>query len=128
MGLRFSSLASLTLALSVALVAQQPDRARTEALARRATERMQVLQREADTLTANERTLLGDLRKLEVDREIKAEELRQINADGTVVAADLTANTTRTRELEAQETTGRPEVRSRLVGIYKLGQGRYLRL
>jgi len=128
MGLRSSSLACLALALSVPLLAQQPDRARTEALARRATDRMQALQREADKLTADERTLLGDLRKLEVDREIKAEELRQIAADGAQVGAELAANTQRTRELEAQETLGRPEVRSRLVDIYKLGQGRYLRL
>ncbi len=128
MGLRFSSVACLALALSVALLAQAPDRARTEALARRATERMQALQREADKLTADERTLLGDLRKLEVDREIKTEELKKITEEGVQVSDDLAANTTRTRELEAQETLSRPEVRSRLVDIYKLGQGRYLRL
>ena len=51
------------------LLAQQPDRARTEALARRAGERLQALQREADSLAAQERTLLGDLRKLEVERK-----------------------------------------------------------
>ena len=130
MGLRFSSLAAVALALTALPVAHaaQPDRARTEALARRATDRVQALQREADKLTTDERTLIGDLRKLEVDRQIKAEELRQITADGAQVAANLAANTQRTRELETQETTGRPEVRSRLVGIYKLGQGRYLRL
>src|SRR5580765_4795105 len=74
---------------SLQALAQPPDRARTESLARRATERLQSLQREADRLTAEERTLLGDLRKLEVDREIKAEELRQIASDGAHVAAEL---------------------------------------
>jgi len=125
MGLRFFSAA---VALSVMSGAQPPDRARTEALARRASERLQALQREADTLTAQERTLLGDLRKLEVDREIKGEQLRQIAADGARVAQDLAGNEDRTRELEAQEAVSRPELRSRLVDIYKLGQGRYLRL
>jgi murein hydrolase activator len=108
--------------------AQPTDRARTEALSRRASERLQSLQREADTLTADERTLLGDLRKLELDRQIKAEELSQIATEGSRVAADLAANEDRTRLLEQQEATSRPELRSRLVDIYKLGQGRYLRL
>jgi septal ring factor EnvC (AmiA/AmiB activator) len=97
-------------------------------LARRAIDRLQALQQEADALAAQERTLLGDLRKLEVDRQLKAEELRQITADGIQVAADLSANAQRTRDLERQESSGRPELRSRLVDIYKLGQGRYLRL
>ena len=108
--------------------AQQADRARTEALSRRATERLQALQREADKLSADERTLLNDLRRLELDREIKAEELRQIAADGAKVAGELTANEERTHALEAQEASSRPELKSRLVDIYKLGQGRYLRL
>src|SRR3954466_4482835 len=108
--------------------AQAPERARTEALARRAAERIQALQREADKLTTDERTLLNDLRTLEVDRQIKAEQLRQIADEGVQVAAELTANEQRTHELDAQEATSRPELRSRLVDIYKLGQGRYLRL
>src|SRR5438128_6564280 len=117
--------ASFLCVLSALLAAQQPERARTEALSRRASERLQALQREADRLTAEERTLLGDLRKLEVDREIKAEELRQIAADGARVAADLMSNEQRMHDLEVQETSSRPELRSRLVDIYKLGQGRY---
>ena len=135
MGLRSSSRAYLSwpaltalLMLTVPLLAQQSDRARTEALSRRAGERLQALQREADTLLADERTLLGDLRKAEVDRQIKAEELRKISADGAQVAAELASNIEHARALEEQETTSRPEVRSRLVDIYKLGQGRYLRL
>src|SRR5258705_11217356 len=57
--------------------AQQTDRARTEALARRAADRLQSLQREADRLATQERTLIGDLRKLELERELKTEELKQ---------------------------------------------------
>src|SRR5690242_16906114 len=51
------------------VAAQQSDRARTEAMARRAAERLQALQREAERLASEERTVLGDLRKLEVDRQ-----------------------------------------------------------
>jgi septal ring factor EnvC (AmiA/AmiB activator) len=118
----------LLVTLAPVLLSQSPDRGRTEALARRATERLQALQHEADALASQERTLLGDLRKLDIDRELKAEELRQIAADSAQVAAELSANAQRTRDLERQESSGRPELRSRLVDIYKLGQGRYLRL
>jgi septal ring factor EnvC (AmiA/AmiB activator) len=118
----------LLVALAPALFSQSPDRARTEALTRRATDRLLALQLEADALASQERTLLGDLRKLEIDRQLKTEELRQIAADATQVAAELSANAKRTRDLERQESSGRPELRSRLVDIYKLGQGRYLRL
>jgi septal ring factor EnvC (AmiA/AmiB activator) len=131
MELRSFSLAVACCAVATAAVAasgQPSDRTRAESLARRATERLQALQREADRLTSDERTLLGDLRKLEVDREIKTEELRQIASDGAHVAEELLANEQRTRDLETQEAAGRPELRSRLVDIYKLGQGRYLRL
>src|SRR5262245_54817758 len=84
--LLFSSVVvSLLCVLPALHAAQTPERARTEALSRRAAERLQALQREADRLAADERTLLGDLRKLELDREIKAEELRRIADEGTQV-------------------------------------------
>src|SRR5437773_7223373 len=69
--------------------AQQTDRARTEALARRAADRLQSLQREADHLATQERTLIGDLRKLELERELKTEELKQIDRDVAKIQHDL---------------------------------------
>ena len=72
-----------------------PERARTEALARRAADRLQALQREADRLTSEERTLLGDLRKLEIERQIKAEELKRVDADAAQVQAELDADSAR---------------------------------
>src|SRR5215468_519423 len=127
---RLSSALATTFCLLAAVTgaAQQPDQARTEALSRRANERIQALQREADKLTSEERSLLGDLRKLEIDRQIKFEERQQIADQVAQVGAELDANADRTRELEAQETNSRPELRARLVDMYKLGQGRYLRL
>jgi septal ring factor EnvC (AmiA/AmiB activator) len=119
---------ALCLLAALTGAAQQPDRARTEALSRRANERIQALQREADKLTSEERSLLGDLRKLEIDRQIKFEERQQIADQAAQVGAELDANADRTRELEAQETNSRPELRAHLVDMYKLGQGRYLRL
>src|SRR5436190_13512242 len=135
MGLRFSSSSSSVSTVSSVVAsflcilpallagAQVPsDRVRTEAQSRRASERLQTLQREADKLTSDERTLLGDLRKLEVDRQIKAEELREVEEQESQVAGELEANAERTRKLEAQESTSRPELKSHLVDVYKLGQ------
>ena len=120
--------AAAILLLSLPVLAQQADRAKTEALARRTTERLQALQREADQLAADERTLLNDLRRLEVERLIKAEELRSVIAKADEVAADLTATTSHIDVLERQDRAERPDLRARLIDIYKLGRARYLRL
>jgi septal ring factor EnvC (AmiA/AmiB activator) len=108
--------------------AQQPDRARTEALARRATERLQSLQREADRLAAEERSLLNDVKKLEIERQIRAEELKRVDADAAKVQTELAATVERAESLEQASRDETPQLRARLVEIYKLGEARYLRL
>ncbi len=114
--------------LTLPLPAQQADRQQTEALARRAGERLQALQREADRLASEERTLLNDLRKLEVERLLKAEELKQLDAQMRNIERDIAATATRADALERARSTQVPELRARLVEIYKLGQARYVRL
>jgi murein hydrolase activator len=116
------------LAIGVAMLAQQPDRAPTEALARRAAERLQALRHEADELASQEQSVLGDLRKLEIERQLKAEEFTRANAQVQAVAAELATTTLRMRDLELRDLAERPGLRARLIEIYKLGQGRYLRL
>jgi septal ring factor EnvC (AmiA/AmiB activator) len=108
--------------------AQTPERARTEALARRAADRLQALQREADRLASDERTVLGDLRKFELERQIKAEELKRVDADAAKVQAELHQIGTRMDALQASARAELPELQQRLVEIYKLGRARYLRL
>jgi len=89
---------------------------------------MRALQQESDRLTAQERTLLSDLRKLEIDRQIKLEQARALDADAAKLEAELSTTTTRLASLEAEDAAARPELRTRLVELYKLGQGRYARL
>ena len=108
--------------------AQSPERARTEALARRATDRLQALQREADRLAAEERTVLGDLRKLEIERQLKSEQVRQLDGDIASIQTELAGTTENIASLQQSELAARPELRARLVSIYKLGRARYLRL
>jgi len=89
---------------------------------------MQALQREADRLATEERTLIGDLRKVEIDRQLKAEQLKQIDQDAGRVQTELETTATRMERLKRSEEAERPELRARIVEIYKLGQARYLRL
>jgi septal ring factor EnvC (AmiA/AmiB activator) len=108
--------------------AQAPDRARTEALARRATERLQALQHEADRLAAEERSLLNDVKKLEIDRQIRGEEVKRLDADAAKLRAELDDTVARMALLEQSAKSEAPQLQARLVEIYKLGQARYLRL
>jgi murein hydrolase activator len=121
--------AVLLVVLTGALVAgQRPDRAGTEALSARASQRLQALHAEADRLATEERTLLRDLRQLELSRQIKTEELRQSDAESRRAASELAAIDAEIRRLEQQERAEEPELRARLSELYKLGRGRYLRM
>ena len=104
------------------------DRAQTEAQARRATDRLQALQREAEALAAQETTLLSELRQLDVERDIQSEKLKQIGADLDAVMRQVTATSPRIDALERERTSHQPELASRLVELYKLGNGGYLHM
>ena len=104
------------------------ERQRLEALAERAEDRILALQREADGLAEQERTLLGDLRRYEIDRQLKAEELARIDADLAETTRELADTAMQVAELEAAVVAQRPRVEQRLVALYKLGRPGYLRL
>src|SRR6266702_4652609 len=92
------------------LGAQPADRSQTEALARRAGVLLTALQREADRLASEEGTLLNDLRKLEVERLLRAEELKQIDGEAGHVEHDLAAASARTETLRQSEAMQAPEL------------------
>jgi murein hydrolase activator len=94
----------------------------------RAEQRIRELQLEADRLAAQTGTLLGELRKLHVEREIRAEAVTKADAELAVVTTALADTTTRVGALEAQRIAGTPGVRERLVEIYKRGRGGYVGL
>jgi septal ring factor EnvC (AmiA/AmiB activator) len=109
-------------------VAQEPDRARTESQARRANERLIALQREADALARQQRSLLGDLRRFEVERDLRTEQLRQIEGDAQKVGRELGNTGNQIAELEEQTEASRPLLEARMVELYKLGSAGYVRL
>jgi septal ring factor EnvC (AmiA/AmiB activator) len=119
---------ALVLLTSALLGAQTADRARTESQARRANERLVALQREADALARQARSLLGDLRRLEIERDLRTEQLRHIEADTQKVGLDLGNTGNQIAALEEEIETTRPILEARMVELYKLGSAGYVRL
>jgi len=96
--------------------------------ARRASERIAALQREAEALANQERSLLGDLRKLEVERDLRLEESRRLDAEAASLSKRID---TITGEMEATRLaieSARPALDARLVQVYKLGRPGYARM
>jgi len=127
-GARWIVVAACALA-GIAVNGQAPaDRAQAEELARRAAARIGALQREADSLAARERTLLDDLRRLEVERDLRTEQYAQGIRDLASIQEDLRTTSTRIDQLEAQARAQARTLSTRMVELYKLGKAGYARL
>jgi septal ring factor EnvC (AmiA/AmiB activator) len=116
---------------SLALSAQSStpnDQAAADAASKRAADRIRALQKESDALASQERTLLVELRKLEVDRELKTEELANAERELRQTRERVAVTSVRAAALQNSAETERPEVERRLVDLYKLGQAGYWRL
>lgn len=116
----------------LAILAQQPpapaqDRS-AEAASQRAADRIRALQRESDELAKQEQSILVELRKLEVERQLKAEELKATERDLNETQRKLVATIARAALLKDTAETERPIVEARLVRLYKLGRAGYWRL
>jgi len=96
--------------------------------AQRITERIRTLQREAERLAGEARTLVGDLRQREIDRDIKAAQLKQAEAAMTEAERALENTTMRLSDLEVQRINQLPDLKTQLVDIYKRGRSGYARM
>ena len=92
------------------------------------TDRIRALQREADRLAGEARTLLGDVRKLEIERDLKAEQAKQAAAEAAGAQDSLRQTTDRLASLELQRLSQLPDLKQQLVDIYKRGRSGYARL
>ena len=81
-----------------------------------------------DDLTKQERTLLTDLRKLDVERNIRTEELKQAEGDAEQAQQDLGTLGNEIDALESQDAAERPKLEARMVELYKLGSAGYVRM
>ena len=111
--------------LTVAAGAQAP--ARTDA-ERRVDERIRALQKESEALAQQSQTLVGELRALEVERDLRVAQARQAEADVARAQATLETVTTRLAELEQTRAAQLPDLKTQLVDLYKRGRMRYVQL
>jgi septal ring factor EnvC (AmiA/AmiB activator) len=95
---------------------------------RRVSERLRALHAEAEQLLAAEKTLLVELRRLDVERSIRLEEQRAAEAQLATITAELQTTSAHLEALERAHAGQVPELSARLAEIYKLGSGGYLRL
>src|SRR5215203_670689 len=106
--------------------AQERDRA--TAVSKRAEERIRSLRREADALAAQERTLLADLRRLEIDRQISVEQLAKVERERTGLQRQLEDAERRADTLAQAAAAQLPDIQTRFVQLYKMGRAGYWRL
>ena len=128
------ALAALTLAglpFASGLAGQTPppqERDRAAAAAKRAEDRLQTLRKEADALAAQQRTLLADLRKLELERQISVEHLAKVERESKEVQRQLEGAEARAAALAETAAAQLPDIEARLVQLYKMGRAGYWRL
>ena len=125
---RWPALASLFCALCGLLPAAAHLHGQSDAIARRVAERLTALRREADELAKQEKSILTDLRKLELERQIKAEELAAIEGDLQSTEQQLAAANARADSLRRSADREQPDIDDRLVRLYKMGRAGYWRL
>jgi murein hydrolase activator len=124
---RWGAAGAVGLILSAALAAQAPQVGPGDPGARAAA-RARALQEETDRLAKQESTLLGELRKLEIERQLKTTELSAAQTRRATVAAEAEAAAARARALEQAVAAERPEIARRLTRVYTMGRGGFWRL
>jgi septal ring factor EnvC (AmiA/AmiB activator) len=114
--------------LSSALVAAQAPLPSSIPDTRRLDDRIRALETEASRLAGSARTLVAELRGLEVERDLRAAEARK--AASAVAAAEAQVRQTDHRLIELEEVRARqvPAVKTQLANLYKHGRLGYARL
>ena len=131
LALAVAALAGLVLAAVPPLGAQTPapqERDRAAAAAKRAEDRLRTLRKEADALAAQARTLLADLRRLELERQISVEQLAKVEREREDVQRQLDAAEAKAATLAETAAAQLPDIEARLVQLYKMGRAGYWRL
>jgi septal ring factor EnvC (AmiA/AmiB activator) len=120
---------SLWLAIGGAVLpAQDAGRTRADSQLGRVDDRMRALESEADRLAAEARTLLGELRALEVEQQLQVERSRAAQAAAGRGLAAVQAADARLSALEQQRVAELPDIQAQLVDIYKRGRTGYAKL
>ena len=126
-----TALALAIVPLVSGLAGQTPapqERDRAAAAAKRAEERLQTLRKEAEALAAQQRTLLADLRRLELERQISVEQLAKVERESKDVQRQLDTAEAKAAVLAEIAAAQLPDIEARLVQLYKMGRAGYWRL
>lgn len=99
--------------------------AEAQALAERAAARITALQQEAARLSRQRETALDELRALEVERALRAEQLAKAEADLAAATAGLAEVESAAGRLVAVRAQQAPALEARLVSLYKRGPHGY---
>jgi len=100
----------------------------TQTATARATQRIKDLLAEADRLAAQARTVFGELRRLELEREVSQKEVELAEAHLARVTLAQAHAAERVKVLEATRVAQTPGLKERLVELSKRGRGGYLQL
>jgi septal ring factor EnvC (AmiA/AmiB activator) len=95
---------------------------------RRVQERKAMLERELARLRGQEKSLLGEVERLELEVRLRTEELRETQVVLTKTNAQLDATTRDVAALEKDIARERPVLAARARALYKMGDLSYLRL
>lgn len=116
-----------SLAASAQAAAQAPAGAEDERL-RRIQDRKAAIEKDLTRLRGQERSLLGEVERLELEVRLRTEELQEIQVVLDRANSQLDGVAKRTRELEGRIDAARPVLRARARALYKLGELSYLRI
>ena len=95
---------------------------------KRVQERRAVLEQELRRMRGEEKSLLGEVERLELELSLRSEELTEIQITLRRTRAALDATVTRVNQLEASLAEARPALARHARALYKLGDMSYLRL
>lgn len=95
---------------------------------RKIQERRKGLEQELLRMRQQEKSLLGEVERLELEVRLRTERLREVQADLQQSNEQLDATVKRLRAIEAQLQAARPVLAGRARALYKLGELSYLRL
>jgi len=108
--------------------AASPGPAAPDERLRKVQERRRALEQDLARLRGQEKSLLGDVERLELEVRLRAEELREIQIGLQRTQEQMDATVKRLKEVEAQVERERPVLSARARALYKLGELSYLRL
>jgi septal ring factor EnvC (AmiA/AmiB activator) len=95
---------------------------------RQVRERKQALGKELARLRSQEKTLLGEVERLEVEVRLRSEELREVQLGLQKAQAQMDETLRHVQRLDAALAKARPELTAHARALYKLGEMSYLRM